>query len=180
MAINLSIRQFDRNDILAQVKEVLIDEMIPGSALELEVTESLFLKDNSHLVPTLLAIRELGIKIAIDDFGTGYSSLKRLKSLPIDNVKIDKCFVDNIVDSPEDTSIVEAVTALSKTFKFDLIAEGIESKEQADKLNALGCYNHQGFLYSKALRAADFEVWLKEFNCKNKQTFNESKGVGAK
>lgn len=169
MAINVSIRQFDRNDLLSQVQALLTDEMIPGDAIELEVTESLFLKDNSHLVPTLLAIRELGVKIAIDDFGTGYSSLQRLKTLPIDNVKIDKCFIDNIVESEEDMSIVQAVTSLSKTFKFDLIAEGIEEKEQAEKLNSLGCFNHQGFLYSKPLKADDFEVWLQAFTSSNEQ-----------
>ena len=167
VAINISVRQFDRNDLLSQVKELLITEMIPGNSIELEVTESLFSEDNSHLVPTLIAIRELGVKIAIDDFGTGYSSLKRLKSLPVDNVKIDKCFVDHIVESEEDRSIVQAVTSLSKTFKFDLIAEGIEKQEQAEKLNSLGCYNHQGFLYSKPIRADEFEIWLKEFQSKN-------------
>ncbi len=167
MAINISIRQFDRNDLFSQVKELLNDEMIPGSAIELEVTESLFSEDNSHLIPTLKAIRKLGVKIALDDFGTGYSSLKRLKTLPIDNVKIDKCFIDEIVKSKEDRSIIKAVILLSKIFKFDLIAEGIETQEQADKLNALGCNNHQGFFYSKPISADAFETWLKDFNLKN-------------
>jgi diguanylate cyclase (GGDEF)-like protein/PAS domain S-box-containing protein len=180
IAINISIRQFDRNDLLSQVQELLTNEMIPGEALELEVTESLFLEDNSHLVPTLIAIRELGVKIAIDDFGTGFSSLQRLKTLPIDNVKIDKCFIDNIVKSEEDISIVQAVTSLSKTFKFDLIAEGIEEKEQAEKLNSLGCFNHQGFLYSKPLRADDFEVWLKEFKSSNEQKTTTAQNIGCK
>ena len=169
MAINISVRQFDRNDFLTQVKDVLSEEMIPGSAIELEVTESLFSEDNSHLVPTLLAIRKLGVQIALDDFGTGYSSLKRLKKLPIDNVKIDKCFVDNVVESVEDLSIIQAVVGLSKTFGFDLIAEGIEEREQAEKLREYGCNNHQGFLYSKPLRAEDFEVWIQEFKQKSEQ-----------
>lgn len=180
MAINISIRQFDRNDLFSQIQELLTDEMVPGNAIELEVTESLFLKDNSHLVPTLVAIRELGVKIAIDDFGTGYSSLQRLKTLPIDNVKIDKCFIDNIVESEEDISIVQAVTSLSKTFKFDLIAEGIEEKEQAEKLNSLGCFNHQGFLYSKPLKADDFEVWLKAFKSSDKQKLSATQKMGCK
>tara|TARA_R110001592_G_scaffold33634_9_gene116426 strand:+ start:1479 stop:3530 length:2052 start_codon:yes stop_codon:yes gene_type:complete len=167
MAINISLRQFDRNDLFAQVQKVLTEEMIPGNAIELEVTESLFSEDNNHHTAILVALRELGVKIAIDDFGTGYSSLQRLKSLPIDNVKIDKCFVDNIVNCPEDRAIVMALILLSKTFNVSLIAEGIETQEQADKLCELGCSNHQGFLYSKPLSASDFEKWLLAFKQKN-------------
>ena len=160
----MSLRQFDRNDLLSQVRETLIEEMLPGSAIELEVTESLFSQDNDHFIPILATLRNLGVKIAIDDFGTGYSSLQRLKNLPIDNVKIDKCFVDNIQSSKQDEAIVKALILLSKTFEVDLIAEGIETQEQALKLNSLGCSNHQGFLYSKPLRAADFELWLANFH----------------
>lgn len=104
----------------------------------------------------------------IDDFGTGYSSLQRLKNLPIDTVKIDKCFVDNIEHCPEDVAIVMATSLLSKTFKVDLIAEGIETQEQADKLSDLGCFNQQGYLYSRPLRSHDFEVWLADFSLKSK------------
>jgi EAL domain-containing protein (putative c-di-GMP-specific phosphodiesterase class I) len=87
MAVNVSLKQFERNDLFAQVQETLEEEMIPGNVIELEVTESLFSEDNNHHYPILSALRKLGIKVAIDDFGTGYSSLQRLKSLPIDNVK---------------------------------------------------------------------------------------------
>lgn len=174
MAINVSLRQFDRNDLFAQVQKVLTEEMIPGNAIELEVTESLFSEDNNHHTAILVALRELGVKVAIDDFGTGYSSLQRLKSLPIDNVKIDKCFVDNIVNCPEDRAIVMALILLSKTFNVSLIAEGIETQEQADKLCELGCSNHQGFLYSKPLSASDFEKWLLAFKQKNNAQHKEN------
>lgn len=163
MAINVSMRQFERNDFLVQVKQVLQDESIPAKALELEVTESIFAEKNHRHNPILRAARKLGIKVAIDDFGTGYSSLQRLKSLPIDNVKIDKCFVDNIVLSEADTAIISAMILLSKTFQINLIAEGIETQAQADKLCALGCYNQQGYLYSKALNSKEFEHWLTKF-----------------
>ena len=168
MAINVSLRQFERNDLLGQVKKTLIDEMLPAESIELEVTESLFSEDNNYHTPILFALRQLGVKVAIDDFGTGYSSLQRLKNLPIDNVKIDKCFVDNIEHSSEDVAIVMATILLSKTFKVDLIAEGIETQEQADKLSNLGCFNQQGYLYSKPLRAHDFEDWLADFTMKHK------------
>ena len=169
MAINVSLRQFERNDLLAQVKKTLVDEMLPAESIELEVTESLFSEDNNYHTPILCALRELGVKVAIDDFGTGYSSLQRLKSLPIDNVKIDKCFVDNIEHCPEDVAIVMATILLSKTFKVDVIAEGIETQEQADKLSDLGCFNQQGYLYSRPLKAHDFEVWLADFSLKNNE-----------
>ncbi|NQY89399.1 MAG: EAL domain-containing protein [Colwellia sp.] len=166
MAINVSLRQFERNDLLGQVKKILAEEMIPGNAIELEVTESLFSEGNNYHIPILSALRELGVTVAIDDFGTGYSSLQRLKNLPIDNLKIDKCFIDNIEHSPEDVAIVMSIILLSKTFKVDLIAEGIETQEQANKLRELGCYNQQGYLYSKPLNSHDFELWLMDFKGK--------------
>lgn len=149
--------------IRSQVREILIEEMLPGNAIELKVTESLFSEHNDHFISILSAVRDLGVKVAIDDFGTGYSSLQRLKNLPIDNVKIDKCFIDNIQSSKEDEDIVKALILLSQTFNVDLVAEGVETQAQALKLNLLGCSNHQRFLYSKPLRAADFEQWLIQF-----------------
>jgi len=167
LAINVSLRQFERNDILSQVRQVLAEEMIPGHAIELEVTESVFSEGNSLHNPILSAIRGLGVKIAIDDFGTGYSSLQRLKNLPIDNVKIDKCFIDKIVHSKHDIAIVKALILLSKTFNVDLIAEGVETQQQANKLIQLGCNNQQGYLYSKPVPASEFEQWLTHFNSTN-------------
>ncbi|MCI2284809.1 EAL domain-containing protein [Colwellia sp. MSW7] len=164
MAINISLKQFDRNDLFSQVERILLEESLPGNVIELEVTESVFSEDNNHHTPILRALRKLGIKVAIDDFGTGYSSLQRLKSLPIDNVKIDKCFVDNIEHDKNDAAIIKAIILLSETFNIELIAEGIETQEQADKLCELGCYNHQGFLYSKPLNAYHFEQWIMTFN----------------
>lgn len=168
IAINISLRQFDRNDLFSQVEQVLIEEKVPGDAIEFEVTESLFSEDNNHHTPILRALRKLGVKIAIDDFGTGYSSLQRLKRLPIDIVKIDKCFVDNIERNSNDAAIVKAIIILSKTFNIELIAEGIETQAQADKLCDLGCFNHQGFLYSKPLNERDFMQWIIDFKQKVK------------
>ncbi|MEJ6122135.1 EAL domain-containing protein [Vibrio sp. 2-Bac 85] len=160
VAINVSLRQLDNEGFVSTIENILNKYQIEGCSIELEVTESLFSENNKYLIPTLHKLRALGIKLSIDDFGTGYSSLQRLKTLPVDNVKIDKCFIDNIVDSEKDLSIINALILLSKTFKFGLVAEGIESKQQADCLNRLGCFNHQGFLYSKPLRINDFETLL--------------------
>lgn len=169
MAINVSLRQFERNNLPSQIREILIKEMLPGNVIELEVTESIFSEGNTHLSPILSDLRALGIKISIDDFGTGYSSLQRLQKLPIDNVKIDKCFIDNIEHSDSDAAVVEALILISKAFSINLIAEGIETQEQALKLNTLGCHNHQGYLYSKPLRANDFEYWLNKINQRQKK-----------
>ena len=169
MAINVSLRQFEQNGLPSQIREILIKEMLPGNIIELEVTESIFSEDNTHLSPILSDIRALGVKISIDDFGTGYSSLQRLKMLPIDNVKIDKCFIDNIDSSDSDAAVVEALILISKAFNINLVAEGVETQEQALKLNTLGCHNHQGYLYSKPLRANDFECWLNNINQRHKQ-----------
>lgn len=162
-AINVSVRQFEDDKFVEKVACILTEYQVKGASIELEVTESLFSENNHHLIPVLSELRKLGVKIAIDDFGTGYSSLQRLKTLPIDNVKIDKCFVDNIVNSKEDSSIINALILISKTFRLSLVAEGIETQHQADMLNYLGCFNHQGFLYSKPLQVKDFEIWLPNF-----------------
>ncbi len=163
MSINVSLKQFERNDLVSQVRSVLTDEMIPGEAIELEVTESVFSEGNCHYNPVLKELQNLGVKVAIDDFGTGYSSLQRLKNMPIDNVKIDKCFIDKLVVSIKDVAVVQSLILLSKTFGVNLIAEGVETHQQAQKLNTLGCYNQQGYLYSKPLPAREFEKWLSEF-----------------
>jgi len=163
MAINISMRQFERNDLTSQIKHLLINEELPASSIELEVTESVFVEDDHYHIDILEELRELGVKIAIDDFGTGYSSLVRLKQLPIDNLKIDKCFIDKLISSDKDLSIVNALCLLSRSFGIEVIAEGVERVEQAAMLDNLGCHNHQGFLYGKPMPADQFEKWLHQF-----------------
>ncbi|WP_025565699.1 bifunctional diguanylate cyclase/phosphodiesterase [Psychromonas sp. SP041] len=164
IAINVSLRQLESDDFVGKVENILTEYQVDPTFIELEVTESLFSDNNNHLLPTLFKLKKLGIKLSLDDFGTGYSSLQRLKVLPVDSVKIDKCFVNKIADSKRDAAIINALIMISKTFEFGLIAEGIENKKQADSLNFLGCINHQGFLYSAPLRKNDFEAWLDDFN----------------
>ena len=168
VAINISFRQFEKNDLAQQVSQLLSNEKLPANTIELEVTESIFVEDDQFHIDTLEKLRQLGVKIAIDDFGTGYSSLVRLKQLPIDNLKIDKCFVDKIIYSDKDLSIVNALCLLSRSFGIDVIAEGVELQEQASVLNKLGCYNHQGYLYGKPMPAEQFEEWIENFQITNK------------
>ena len=164
VAINVSLRQLESLNFSGKVEEILAEYKVDPQRIELEVTESLFSDDNNNLIPTLLKLQKLGVKLSLDDFGTGYSSLQRLKVLPVDNVKIDKCFIDNITTSEKDASIIKALIMISKTFGFGLIAEGIETKKQANCLNTLGCIKHQGYLYNKPLRVKDFDRWFEQFN----------------
>ena len=163
MAINVSGKQFIDSAFFNDIKNTINKYDIPGKSIEVEVTESLFSEDDTSCIDTLIELRQLGVSIAIDDFGTGYSSLSRLKNLPIDNLKIDKSFVDNIAINEDDLSIIKAIVMLARSFNLDLIAEGVELSEQAELLKSLGCFNHQGYLYSKPLTAENFEFWSKNY-----------------
>lgn len=167
MAINVSLRQFERNDFVIQYENTLQQENISNESIEIEVTESLFSENSSYYLPILHQIRTQGTKVAIDDFGTGYSSLQRLKDLPIDNVKIDKCFIDNIESCEKDKAIVNAIILLSQTFGINLIAEGIETQKQSEILSGLGCVNQQGYYFSRPLNANNLKQWLSEYTEKN-------------
>ncbi len=164
IAINVSPRQFDRDNLIGQVKKILMETSVPAHCIELEVTESIFAKEDNFHISILEELRNLGVKIAIDDFGTGYSSLARLKQLPIDNLKIDKSFIDNLSTCEKDLSVVNALCLLSRSFDIDIIAEGVEHPHQAALLQKLGCFNHQGYLYGKPMPAEQFEQWITNFS----------------
>lgn len=166
-AVNVSLRQFDGNAFIDEVIQLLQQENIQGKYLELEVTESLFSEEDNIYIGKLNVFREAGIKVAIDDFGTGYSSLSRLKNLPINNLKIDKSFIDEITFNPESISLIKVLILLAQSFNLEVIAEGVETQKQADVLTSLGCANHQGYLYSKPLPADELSEWLSTFQKKN-------------
>ena len=164
IAINVSGKQLEQEHFVEKLKNIIEISKLPASVIELEVTESAFEEGKIKNIEKLAELRSLGFKIAIDDFGTGYSSLKRIKNLPVDNLKIDKCFIDNITTSEEDESLVKTMLNIAETFKMDVIAEGIETIEQCNKLLSIGVVNNQGYLHSKPLTANDFEIFIKEFN----------------
>lgn len=119
----------------------------------LEITESTLADENQNLMETLQSLKKLGIKISIDDFGTGYSSLARLKSYPIDELKIDRSFVDDITEQGQDRVIAQTIIAMSKTLGFTVVAEGVETEAQLETLRHLNCDIVQGFLISKPVTA---------------------------
>ncbi|MGB3962506.1 MAG: EAL domain-containing protein, partial [Sulfurimonas sp.] len=161
LAVNLSAHQIRYQDVVAIVEKALKKSGFEANRLELELTESVLMQREEETVEILHALRAKEIKLAIDDFGTGYSSLSYLKRFPIDILKIDKSFVDNIPYDTDDTAIVTAIIAMAKALGFQVLAEGVEQEEQLRFLQEKGCSMYQGYYKSKPLPAKEFEKLLK-------------------
>ncbi|PYC28444.1 bifunctional diguanylate cyclase/phosphodiesterase [Pseudomonas alcaligenes] len=162
MAVNLSTVQLHHNELPRMVSNLLQVYRLPPRSLELEVTETGLMEDISTAAQNLLSLRRAGALIAIDDFGTGYSSLSYLKSLPLDKIKIDKSFVQDLLDDEDDATIVRAIIQLGKSLGMQVIAEGVETTEQEAYIIAQGCHEGQGYLYSKPLPARELTLYLKQ------------------
>ena len=157
VAVNLSPRQFRQADLVATIAGILAETGADPARLELEITESAAMQNADEAVAALRRLRAMGVGLAIDDFGTGYSSLSYLKRFPIDKLKIDRSFVQGVPDDGDDTAIVQAIAAMAGSLKLKLLAEGVESEAQRAFLESLGCAEAQGWLFGRALPAADFE-----------------------
>ncbi|PMG50833.1 diguanylate cyclase [Shewanella sp. 10N.286.52.B9] len=154
VAVNLSARQL-KADIISTIEVALAVSGLPASALELELTESMIMGNPQDSVTVLAQLKALGLTIAIDDFGTGYSSLSYLKRFPIDTLKVDREFVRDIIDDPDDAAITSAIITLAHSLELNVVAEGVETEAQFDFLKHEGCDQVQGFLLSKPLTAED-------------------------
>lgn len=157
IAINLSSIQLENDRFEETLKKLITETNVNPRFVELEITESILVKDFEKSVKLLTVIRDLGINIALDDFGTGYSSLSYLKQLPINTLKIDKSFIDNIVTNEREKAIVDGIIQLAQKIGLDVIAEGVESKEQIEILQGMGCNQIQGYYYSKPLPKSEIE-----------------------
>jgi diguanylate cyclase (GGDEF)-like protein/PAS domain S-box-containing protein len=157
ISVNVSYRQFQRNDFVEVVKEVLVETGLKPEWLHLEITESTALINLEHTRLILRRLRTLGVSISMDDFGTGYSSLSCVKDLSMDKLKIDRSFITNISTDERDAAIVKTIIALSRNLNMKVLAEGVESKEQLDKLAEFECDEIQGYLFSPPLPADKFE-----------------------
>ena len=155
VAVNLSARQFDRQGLESSVMEILSETGLEPGYLELELTESIVMKEPGKSRDILEGLRAHGIGISIDDFGTGYSSLSQLKHFPFDKLKIDKSFVDELTSNPDDAAIVSIIIAIAKSFKLSAIAEGVETQEQMQHLQLNGCDEMQGYFFSRPVSADD-------------------------
>ena len=158
LAVNLSARQLRQGELVETVVAALADSGLPAAQLELELTESMLMEGETH-VDTLRRLSELGVQLAIDDFGTAYSSLSYLKRFYVDTLKIDRSFVQDTPDDPENCAITTAVIALGRSLNLRVVAEGVESSAQKEFLRQRGCDEFQGFLLSKPLQPDAFVAW---------------------
>ncbi|RLQ94208.1 sensor domain-containing protein [Falsibacillus albus] len=157
VAVNISVRQIKDEDFVVDVKEILEATSFVPSCLELEITESI-MQDFNRSTHVLKQLKQLGLNISMDDFGTGYSSLNNLRHLPINSIKIDKSFVDDIINF--NGSIVRAIIDMAENMDFNIIAEGVETKEQVKFLLDNSCFTGQGYYFSKPLPAGDLEKYI--------------------
>ncbi|MEQ1934320.1 MAG: EAL domain-containing protein [Fimbriimonadaceae bacterium] len=164
VTVNVSAAQLMREDFESKVILALVASGLSASNLKLEVTESLMVTSSATSVSALGRIRQSGVRVALDDFGTGYSSIGALRHLPIDTIKLDRSFVKLVGDLDEDSSIIQAILSIARALKADVVAEGIESAQQAAHLKMLGCEFAQGFFFSKPLSVADVDRLLASKN----------------
>jgi EAL domain-containing protein (putative c-di-GMP-specific phosphodiesterase class I) len=154
VTVNLSACQFRDEGLPARIEEILRRAGLPAPRLTLEVTESLLLENQQEATRMLSALRNIGVRIALDDFGTGYSSLSYLRTFPLDKIKIDRSFVDDL-ESPTSSAIIRAVVDIAKTMGSIVIAEGVETRQQLDGIRKEGCGQAQGYFFSRPVRAGD-------------------------
>jgi diguanylate cyclase (GGDEF)-like protein len=161
VAVNLSARQFAQESLLQDVARIIAESGLTPESLELEITESMVMQNPERARETLQKLKAMGISLSMDDFGTGYSSLAYLKKFPIDCVKIDRSFIKDIPVDADDMAITKGVIALGHSLRLKVVAEGVETKEQQEFLQANDCDEMQGFLFSKPLPAEEVTTLLK-------------------
>jgi len=160
ISINVSAKQFHLPRFFDQLKECLIQSGINPNLLKLELTESVVLENTEEVIEQMLNIKSLGVSFSLDDFGTGFSSLSYLKRLPLDQVKIDQSFIRDIISDSNDATIVRAIIAMCNSLDVKVIAEGVENQLQLDFLKRSGCSLYQGFLFSEAIPAEEWDQLL--------------------
>ena len=158
LALNISARQLDRADIADEVLAAITEAGLDPRTVWLEVTETALIADRDRAVAALAAVRRAGIRVSIDDFGTGYGSLGLLQQLPVDALKVDRSFVDRLLDDPGAETITATILSLASAFGLEVVAEGIERPEQRERLRAMGCTLGQGYLFSRPLVADELRT----------------------
>ena len=163
LSLNISALQYKRPDFVNNLFDLLEKYQVNPKGIELEITESVLIDDFEQVVEKLHVIKDYGIKISLDDFGTGFSSLSYLKGLPIDTLKIDKSFIDTVIDDESTQVIAESIVSMVKKLGYETVAEGVETKEQFEYLKKIECDNIQGFLLGKPMPEEEL-VSLMEHN----------------
>jgi EAL domain-containing protein (putative c-di-GMP-specific phosphodiesterase class I) len=160
VAVNLSGRDFQDVGLAAKVAGLVRRAGLDPSLLEVEITESVAMHDFSRTLHILQGLREEGVRVAIDDFGTGYSSLAYLKRFPIQTLKIDRAFIAEMMESPQDRAIVNAIIGMARALKMEVLAEGVEREDQLEFLLEKGCDRAQGWHFGKPVPALDLKAML--------------------
>lgn len=160
LAVNVSAKQFRQPDFVVQVQSAVNRHEIEPMLLKIELTESLLLENIEDTITTMNALNDIGVQFSLDDFGTGYSSLQYLRKLPLDQLKIDQSFINDISTNSSDETIVHTIIAMARSLKLDVIAEGVETEEQRQSLLRHDCHHYQGYLFGKPLPADQFEASL--------------------
>jgi len=175
VSVNLSASQFGDSGLVDSIRHALADAALDARYLEVELTESVVMSDPEKSIAILEQLSSMGVLISVDDFGTGYSSMSYLRRLPIDKLKIDRVFIDEIVSRPEDASIVRAIVSLAHSLHLKVVAEGVETPAQLYFLKTAGCDEYQGYHFSRPLPAADFERLMRESHAED--TFSDEDAV---
>src|SRR5258706_5823324 len=162
VSVNLSASQFRDSGLVDSIRRAVDDAGLQARYLEVELTESAVMSDPEKSIAILEQLSAMGVLVSVDDFGTGYSSMSYLRRFPIDKLKIDRVFIDEIVSRPEDASIVRAIVSLAHSLRLKVVAEGVETPAQLDFLKTAGCDEYQGYHFSRPLPAAEFERLIRE------------------
>jgi diguanylate cyclase (GGDEF)-like protein/PAS domain S-box-containing protein len=170
VAVNLSAVQFTQANLVAQIADILKESQLPAKHLELEITEGTVMHSPQAAIDTMLQIRAMGIHLSLDDFGTGYSSLAYLRKFPLNTLKIDKAFVDDIEQSEQGRNMVATIVTIAHNLGMDVVAEGVETNQQLNFLAGLHCEQLQGYLYSKPLAKDNFQKYLLAHQITSKST----------
>jgi diguanylate cyclase (GGDEF)-like protein len=166
IAVNLSASQFRASNLVELIRSALAMANFDPRSLEVEITETAVMSDPEESIKTLERLSEMGVLISVDDFGTGYSSMSYLRRLPIDRLKIDRSFINEITARADDASIVQAIVSLAHSLRLKVIAEGVETIAQLDFLSSIGCDQYQGFHFSRPLPVPEFEALMRSLQSK--------------
>ncbi len=170
VAVNLSAVQFSQANLVSVIASILAESKLPPQYLELEITEGTVMNAPQQAIETMQQIRSMGIHLSLDDFGTGYSSLAYLKKFPLNTLKIDKAFVDDIEQSEQGRNMVATIITIAHNLEMQVVAEGVETNTQLNVLAELGCEQLQGYLYSKPLATNNFQKYLLSHQIAGKST----------
>jgi len=174
VSVNLSASQFRESGLVDNIRQALDGAGLDARYLEVELTESAVMSDPEQSIAILEQLSAMGVLVSVDDFGTGYSSMSYLRRFPIDKLKIDRVFINEIVSRPEDASIVRAIVSLAHSLRLKVVAEGVETPAQLEFLKATGCDEYQGYHFSRPLPAADFERLIRESRAQDVLTDEEA------